>query len=168
MKQFLAAALLCVSVVIPSHATPLYAGVQFDDNSAGVLFGYPINKTYAVEAHYIKSNSRIEHAGITVDTSSNGVGIVGIAQFPMRLNDVMPYSLFLKGGYERTTSTDTCSIPTSATLTQPYYNTITSHKNQVIFGGGAELDLAKNMMGRLGLDFLGKTRSLNLAVILKF
>jgi hypothetical protein len=103
-----------------------------------------------------------------VDTSSTGIGVVGIALFPMRLNDALPYSLFLKGGYERTTNTDTCSIPTSATLTLPYNNTITSHKNQVLFGGGAELDLAKSLTGRVGLDFLGNKRSINLAAILKF
>jgi hypothetical protein len=168
MNRIPAALLLFYFIATPAVASSLYAGVQIDDNSAGVLFGYPLNKTYAVEAHYTKSSSRIEHAGVTVDTSSNGIGIVGIAAFPMRLNDVLPYSLFVKGGYERTTNTDTCSIPTSATLTQPYDNTITSHKNQVIFGGGAEFDLAKSLTGRFGLDFLGNKRSLNLAVILKF
>jgi hypothetical protein len=168
MKRILAVIYLSLFTIIPAIAAPLYAGIQIDDNSAGVLFGYPINRTYAIEAHYTKSNSRTEHAGVTVDTSSTGIGIVGIAAFPMKLNDVMPYSLFVKGGYERTTNTDTCSIPTSATLTVPYDNTITSHKNQVIFGGGAELDLAKNLTGRLGLDFLGNKRSLNLAAIFKF
>lgn len=168
MKRILAIVLLYLFTSTPSFAALPYAGVQIDDNSAGVLFGYPINRTYAIEAHYTKSNSRTEHAGVTVDTSSTGIGIVGIAAFPMKLNDVLPYSLFVKGGYQRTNNTDTCSIPTSATLTVPYDNTITSHKNQVIFGGGAELDLAKNLTGRLGLDFLGNKRSLNLAAIFKF
>ena len=168
MNRILATILLYLFALTPVLATPLYAGIQIDDNSAGLLFGYPIGKTYAVEAHYSRSSSRIEHAGVTVDTSSTGIGIVGIALFPMRLNDVLPYSLFLKGGYERTTNTDTCSIPTSATLTLPYNNTITSHKNQVLFGGGAELDLAKSLTGRLELDFLGNKRSINLAAIFKF
>lgn len=168
MNRILAVILMSLFAFTPVIAAPLYAGIQIDDNSAGLLFGYPINKTYAVEVHYIKSNSRTEHAGVTIDTSSTGLGIAGIALFPMRLNDVLPYSLFLKGGYERTTNTDTCSIPTSVTLTLPYENTITSHKNQVLFGGGAELGLAKNMTGRLGLDFLGNKRSLNLAAIYKF
>jgi hypothetical protein len=168
MNRIPLALFLCYFITNPAHAAPLYAGVQIDDNSAGVLFGYSINKTYAVEAHYSKSNSRISHAGVTVDTSTTGVGIVGIAMFPMRMNDVMPYSLFVKGGYERTTNTDTCSIPTSATLTQPYENTIASHKNQAIFGGGAEIDLARSLTGRLGLDFLGNKRSINLAAIFRF
>ncbi len=168
MNRILPFIFLSLFAFTPVIAAPLYAGIQIDDNSAGLLFGYTINKTYAVEGHYTKSNSRTEHAGVTVDTSSTGIGIVGIAAFPMKLNDVLPYSLFVKGGYERTTNTDTCSIPTSATLTVPYDNTITSHKNQVIFGGGAELDLTKNLTGRLGLDFLGSKRSINLAAIYKF
>jgi hypothetical protein len=168
MNRILAVIFLSLFAFTPVIAAPLYAGIQIDNDSAGVLFGYTINKTYAIEAHYSKSNSRTEHAGVTIDTSSTGVGIVGIAAFPMKLKDVMPYSLFVKGGYVRTTNTDTCSIPTSVTLTLPYDNTITSHKDQVIFGGGAELDLAKSLTGRLGLDFLGNKRSINLAAIFKF
>lgn len=168
MNRIPAAIFLSLVSFPPAIAAPLYAGIQIDDNSGGVLFGYSINRTYALEAHYTKSSSRITHAGVTVDTSSTGIGIVGIALFPMRLNDVLPYSLFIKGGYERTTDTETCSIPTSATLTLPYNNTITSHKNQALFGGGAEFDLAKNLTGRVGLDFLGSKRSINLAAIIRF
>jgi len=168
MNRILAAALLYLFTFTPVFAAPLYAGIQIDDNSAGLLLGYPVNNTYAVEAHYTKSNSRVSHAGVTVDTSSTGMGIVGVARFSMKLNDVLPYSLFVKGGYERTTSTETCSIPTSATLTLPYNDTITSHKNRVLFGGGAEYDFGKSLMGRMGIDFLGNDRSINLAAIFKF
>jgi hypothetical protein len=97
MNRILAVILMSLFAFTPVIAAPLYAGIQIDDNSAGLLFGYPINKTYAVEVHYTKSNSRTEHAGVTIDTSSTGLGIAGIALFPMRLNDVLPYSLFLKG-----------------------------------------------------------------------
>ena len=168
MNRILPFIFLSLFAFTPVIAAPLYAGIQIDDNSAGLLLGYPINNTYAVEAHYTKSNSRVSHAGVTVDTSSTGMGIVGVARFSMKLNDVLPYSLFVKGGYERTTSTETCSIPTSATLTLPYNNTITSHKNQVLFGGGAEYDFGKSLMGRMGIDFLGNDRSINLAAIFKF
>jgi hypothetical protein len=168
MNRILATVLLYLSAFTPVLAAPLYAGIQIDDTSAGLLFGYPISKTYAIEAHYTKSSSRISHAGVTVDTASTGMGVVGVARFPMKLNDGLPYSLFVKGGYEHTTSTDTCSIPTSATLTLPYDNAITSHKNQVLFGGGAEYDFSTSLIGRLGMDFLGGDRSINLAAIFKF
>jgi hypothetical protein len=168
MKRILTAGLLCNFIFTPALASPLYAGIQIDDTTAGVLFGYQINKTYAVEAHYSKSNSQISHAGVTVDTSTTGTGIVGIGMFPMKLRNVLPYNLFVKAGYQRTSNTETCSIPTSATLTLPYNSTITSHKNQLIFGGGAEYDFTNSLTGRVGLDFLGKDRSINLAAIFKF
>ena len=171
MKRILASIFLCLLILLiytRASAEPLYAGVQIDDDSAGVLFGYTIDKRYSIEAHYTKSDSSISHAGVTVDTSSTGVGIVGIARFSMKLNNVLPYSLFLKGGYRHTSSSETCSIPSTATLTLPYNNTIDSSKNQALFGGGAELDLAKNLTGRLGLDFLGDQRSLYLAAIYSF
>ncbi len=128
MKRILALPLLYGCTFTPAIAAPLYAGVQIDDNSVGALFGFQINQTYAVEAHYSKSNSSTTHAGLTVDTSTTGVGMVGIAAFPMKLHDVLPYILFVKGGYERTTNTDTYSIPTSVTLTLPYNDTITSQR----------------------------------------
>ena len=168
MKRILTAVLLCNFICTPAQASPLYAGLQIDDSTAGVLFGYQISKTYAIEAHYSKSNSQITHAGVTVDTSTTSTGIVGIAQFPMKLRDVLPCNLFVKAGYERTRSTETYSIPTSATLTLPYNGEIESHKNQLIFGGGAEYDFTKYLTGRMGLDFLGKDRSINVAAIFKF
>jgi hypothetical protein len=168
MKLILAAALLFSLSFTPVFATPLYAGVQIDDNTVGAVLGYQINKMYAVEAHYAKSDSSISHAGVTVDTSKIGIGFVGIALFPMKLNDVLPYNLFFKAGFERTTNTDTYSIPGSVTLTLPYNDKITSRRNQGIFGGGAEYDFTKNLMGRVGVDFLGNDRSINLGAIFKF
>jgi hypothetical protein len=168
MNRILATVLLYLFASIPAYATPLYAGLQIDDNTAGVLLGYQISKTYAIEAHYSKSSSQITHAGVTVDTSTTGTGIVGIALFPMKLRDVLPYTLFVKAGYERTRNTETYSIPTSATLTLPYSSKIDSHKNQLIFGGGAEYDFTNYLTGRMGLDFLGKDRSINVAAIFKF
>jgi hypothetical protein len=168
MKRILAAVLSSIFIFAPACAEPLYAGIQLDDTSVGVLLGYQINKKYAVEAHYSRSDSRITHAGVTVDSSMVGVGAVGIALFPMKLNDVLPYTLFAKAGYERTTNDETYSIPTSVTLTLPYNNKIISHKNQSIFGGGAEYDFSRSVMGRMGVDFLGKDRSINLGAIFKF
>jgi hypothetical protein len=168
MKRILAAVLLSIFILSPACAEPLYAGIQLDDTSVAALLGYQINKKYAIEAHYSRSDSKITHAGVTVDSTIVGASVVGIALFPMKLNDVLPYSLFAKAGYERTTNNETYSIPASVTLTLPYNSNIISHKNQAIFGGGAEYDFSKNVMGRMGVDFLGKDRSINLAAMYKF
>jgi hypothetical protein len=168
MKRILAVVLLFCFSLSPAFATPLYAGIQVDANTVGALFGFRINNTYAVEAHYSKSHSSNSYSGITVDNSKVGVGIAALALFPMKLNDVLPYNLFLKAGFEHTSSTDTYSIPDSVTLTLPYSGKIDSTKNQALFGGGAEYDFSKYMMGRMGMDFQGKNRSVNLTAIFKF
>lgn len=168
MKRILAVVLLFSISLSPAFATPMYAGIQVDDNTAGVLFGFRINNNYAVEAHYSKSKSSNSYAGITVDTSKIGVGVAGLALFPMKLNDVLPYNLFLKVGFEHTSSTDTYSIPDSVTLTLPYSGKIDSTKNQALFGGGAEYDFSRYLAGRMGMDFQGKNRSVYLNAIFKF
>jgi hypothetical protein len=168
MKRILAATLLYCCAPTPALAGPLYAGVQLGDNSAGALLGFQIDQTYAIEAHYSKSSSSTTHAGLTVDTASTGIGIVGIAAFPMKLREALPYDVFLKAGYQRTNSTETYSIPTSVTLTLPYNGSFSTTKNQLILGCGAEYDFSKNLSGRMGLDFVGKDRNLNLGAIFKF
>lgn len=168
MKRTLAAALLYCCVLTPAVADPLYAGVQLGDNSAGALLGFQIDQTYAIEAHYSKSSSNTTHAGLTVDTTSTGIGVVGIAAFPMRMREVLPYEVFIKAGYERTNSTENYSIPTSVTLTLPYNGSLNTTKNRLILGCGAEYAFSKNLSGRMGLDFVGKDRNLNLGAIFKF
>lgn len=168
MKRILAAVLLLCLISTPVFAAPFYIGAQLDDTSAGVLFGAQLNKTYAIEMHFSKANSSITHAGVTVDTSSTGIGMVGLARFALKLNDVLPYSLFVKGGFEHTSNSETYSIPSSATLTLPYSGKIDSGKNQVLFGGGAEYDFNRSLTGRMGMDFLGKKRSINLVAIFRF
>jgi hypothetical protein len=168
MKRILAAAPLSLLIFAPVSAAPFYAGLQISDESVGVLLGYQISKMYAIEGHYSKSDSLISHAGVTVDTSTVGAGLVGLALFPMKLNDVLPYFLFAKAGYEHTTDNETYSIPASVTLTLPYSDTIKNSKNQFIIGGGAEYDFTKYDMARMGLDFIGDNRSIYLAAIHKF
>ena len=169
MKRILAATLLLSNIIFtPAIATPLYAGIQIGDDSVGAFLGYQINRMFAVEAHYAKSNSNISHAGVTVDTSTVSKGIVGIATFPMKLREVLPYDLFVKAGYERTNTTDTYSSPASFPSLIPNNGSISSQKNQLIIGGGAEYDFTKYLTGRMGLDFLGKDRSINVAAIFKF
>jgi hypothetical protein len=168
MKRIMAAALLYSCTFTPSIAAPLYAGIQIGDDSVDPFLGYQINRMFAVEAHYAKSNSNISHAGVTVDTSTVSKGIVGIAKFPMKLREVLPYDLFVKAGYERTNTTDTYSGPASFPSLIPNNGSISSQKNQLIIGGGAEYEFSRNLMGRVGLDFLGHDRFVNLSAIFKF
>lgn len=168
MKRILAAALLYSCTHTLAYAGPYSAGIKIGDHSVGALMGFQINRTFGVEAHYSRSNSSTLHAGLNVETTSIGKGIVGIATFPMKLRETVPYDLFVKVGMERTTSTEKYHIPTTVTLTLPYYGSINTSKNQLIIGGGAEYDFSSNLSGRMGLDFIGKDRHFNVAAIFKF
>lgn len=168
MKRILAATLVSLCAHSTAFASPLYAGIQVGDDSAGALLGYQINRTYAVEVHYSKTDSSNTQAGVTVDTDTTGTGLVGIAAFPMKLRDVVPYALFAKAGFQHTSSTETYSIPTTATLTLPYNGSIHSKKNQLIIGGGAEYEYSKFLTWRMGLDFIGDDNTFNVGAIFKF
>lgn len=168
MKRTLAAVLLSSTISAPALAVPLYAGIQIDDTSTGILFGYQIDNTYAVELQYSESDSSITHAGIIVDSKTVDTSIVGIARFPMKLRKTTPYYLFVKAGYVHSSTTDDYSIPSSVTLTLPYSDTKTSDENQLVLGGGAELNFSNKLSGRVGLDFRGTDRTINLVAIYKF
>ena len=168
MKRTLAAVLLYGVISTSALAAPIYTGVQLDDTATGIMFGYQIDRTYAVELQYVEANTNVTHAGIVVDTRTSAVGIVGVARFKMKLRNAMLYSLFVKAGYEHVTNTEDYSIPTTVTLTLPYDDTETSNENRLILGGGAEYDFTKHVTGRAGLDFHGTDRSIYLAAMYKF
>jgi hypothetical protein len=168
MKRILATALLYSCLFTPAFAGPYYAGIKIGDSKAGALLGYQINRTFGVEAHYSRSNSSTLHAGLNVETTSIGKGLVGIATFPMKLRETVPYDLFVKVGMERTASTEKYNIPAAVTLTQTYNGTLNTSKNQLIIGGGAEYDFSGSFAGRMGLDFVGKDRNFNVGAIFKF
>jgi len=168
MKQILAAIILCVSYFATAYATPMYVGMKVDNDSTGAFLGYRLSNMYAVEAHYSRSDSDISHAGVTVNTSIVSTSIVVAIMIAMKLNDVLPYHLFAKAGYQRTTKNETYSIPSSVTLTLPYNDVITSYKNQPMLSLGAEYDVTKSVSGRMGIDFIGNEKFFNLSTIYKF
>lgn len=168
MKRILAAALLYSCTHTLAYAGPYSAGIKLGDHSVGALMGFQINRTFGVEVHYSRSNFSTLYAGLDVETTNIGKGIVGTASFPMKLHDTVPYDLIVKVGLEHTASTEEYYIPTNVTLTLPYSGTKHNSKNQLIIGGGAEYDFTSYLSGRMGLDFIGKDRNLNLAAIFKF
>ncbi len=168
MKRTLAAILVSSLIATPVLAAPLYAGIQVDANSAGLLFGYQIDRTFSVEGRYLRSSSSIDHAGVTVDTKATNVGVAGVARLPMKLEDGQPYFLFARAGAEYVSKEETYYIPTSVTLTQPYSGKSTNHTLKPLVGGGVELNFTRSVSGRVALDFTGKDRSINLAAIMSF
>ena len=170
MNRILAAGLLYLAACTPAFAayTPLYAGVQADNNALTTLIGYQINKNYAVEAHYTKSESHIVQSGMTSDTYTVNTGLAAIAMAPMKLSGGSPYFLFAKAGYVRITKEESYYIPASVTLTLPYSGVETNTENRVIFGGGVQYDFYEHLNGRVGIDAVGDKRYVYLGAIFKF
>ncbi len=168
MKRTLTAILVSSLIATPGLAAPLYAGIQVDANSAGLLLGYQIDRTFSVEGHYLKSSSSVDHAGVTVDTKATNTGIAGVARFPMKLNEGQSIFLFARAGAEYVSKDETYYIPTSVTLTQPYSGKSTNHNFKSLVGGGIELNFGRMVSGRAALDFIGNDRSINLAAIMNF
>lgn len=175
MKQFWATGLFIIASFPCFAATPstsslpaTYAGLQLDNNAAGALFGYQIDKTYAVEARYIKSDEHISHSGITSDTSISAFGVAGLAMLPMKLDSGVPYFLFGKAGYERLYKEESYTIPSSVTLTLPYNGTVSSFDNRVVLGLGAQYEFYQKLHGRVGMDFTGGKRSVYASAIVRF
>lgn len=168
MKRTLVVVLLYPLLLTPSLAEPLYAGIQVDVNSIGILFGSQIDRTFSVEGRYLRSSSNVDHAGVTVDTKATNVGVACLARLPMKLNDGQPYFLFARAGAEYVSKDEKYYIPTSVTLTQPYSGKSTNHNFKPLVGGGIELSFTRTVSGRAALDFVGKDRSINLAAIMNF
>jgi hypothetical protein len=170
MNRFL---LIFISFIFPftpalAAYTPIYAGVQLDNISGSALLGYQINKTYAVEANYNKSDSHIVQAGMVTDAISTSTGLAAIVMFPMSLTGGSPYFLFAKAGYERVTKEETYYIPASVTLSVASSGNISTTENRAIYGGGVQYDFYQALSGRAGFDVVGDKRSVYIGAIIKF
>lgn len=170
MNRTWIAGLLFIVASAPAFAayTPLYAGLLADNTSGSVLLGYQIDKMYAVEAHYKKSDTHIAHSGVTSDTNIFAAGLTALAMFPMKLSGGSPYFLFAKAGFERLTKEENYTIPSSVTLTLPYSDTVKSIESRAILGIGAQYDFYQNVSGRAGIDIAGPYRSIYLGAIFRF
>lgn len=170
MNRIGAAVLLYLIALAPAFAayTPIYAGVQVDNISGSALLGYQVNKTYAIEAQYTKSDTHISQSGMNSDTYITTASLAALAMLPMKLNGGSAYFLFVKAGYARITKEESYYIPTTVTLTFPYSGTVTNTENRIFFGAGAQYDFYENINGRVGIDIVGDQRSVNLGAIFKF
>lgn len=170
MQRILAAVLFCLTTSTSAYAayTPIYLGLKLDNVAASGFLGYQINKTYAVEAHYTKSETHINQSGVTSDTNITSSGLAALFMVPMKLTGGSPYFIFAKVGYERINKDDVTTIPASVTLTTPFNSTTNTNENRVLWGGGVQYDFYENVNGRAGIDFTGDKRSVYIAAIFKF
>lgn len=144
--------------------TPMYAGVQLDNNTTTGLLGYQIDRNWAVEGHASRYATTINQAGASNETQILAMGLSALYMVPMKLSGGSPYFFFGKVGYERTSQDVTFSFPASVTYSGSYNNLT----NRARFGVGAQYDFYEHLSGRAGVDVFGPDRSVYLTAILKF
>jgi len=143
----------------------LYVGAQLGDSIVGALLGLQINKMYSLEFRYDYVDP-IYQPNYTFNSSS--AGIAGIAMFPLKLNDMEPFFIFVKAGYERTKDKSTTYDPGLPGYFPPTTTVTTTTRNRVVVGAGAQYDFTRSVSGRIGMNSIGSDHSVYLAAIYKF
>lgn len=166
MGQILAGGFLCAATLASAYAaaSPVYACLQVDNNSGGASLGYVLDKSYAVEARYRKSNELISHAGVTSDIHITATGLSVLALFPIRMNGGASSVVFAKAGYERQKIEEVYSFPISVT----YNGSVTNIENHTVLGAGFQYEFSPNLGGRTGVELIGGKRSIYWAAIYTF
>lgn len=159
------------STTIATDVKParIYIGTQLGDSIVGALVGLQLNKMYSVEARYDYVDTIYLP---TSDTKSSNIGIAGVALFPLRLsdfklNDMEPFYVFAKVGYERSTKKVTTNDPGIPPFFPATTTAVTTVKSRLLIGGGAQYDFSKKFSGRVGVNFIGSDNSVYLTVIYK-
>jgi hypothetical protein len=147
-----------------ADATRLYVGTQLGDSIVGGLLGLQINRTYSLEARYDYIDT-IYQPNTTIKASSTGVAVLGM--HPVKLGDMEPFFIFLKAGYERTTTKSTTSYPDIPPLPATTTVTTTVRKRAVV-GAGVQFDLSPDFSGRFGMNAVGSEHSVYITAIYKF
>jgi len=149
-----------------SDATRMYVGAQLGDSIVGGLLGLQINSTFSFEARYDYIDT-IYYPNTTIKASSTGVALLGM--HPVQLGDMDPFSIFLKAGYERTTTKTTTTDPGIPGLPFPATTTVTTTvRKRAVVGAGMQFDLSPDVSGRIGMNAVGSEHSVYITAIYKF
>ncbi len=147
-------------------ASRMYIGTQLGDSIVGGLLGVQISKTYSLEARYDYIDT-IYQPNTTIKANSAGIALLGM--HPVQVGDLEPFFVFLKAGYERSTTKTTTiypglpGIPNSATTI-----VATTVRKRAVVGAGVQFDLSPNFSGRIGKNAVGSEKSVYITAIYKF
>ena len=148
-----------------ADATRLYVGTQLGDSIVGGLLGLQINRTYSLEARYDYIDT-IYQPNTTIKASSTGVAVLGM--HPVKLGDMEPFFIFLKAGYERTTTKSTTADPGIPGLFTATTTVTTTVRKRAVVGAGVQFDLSPDFSGRFGMNAVGSEHSVYITAIYKF
>ncbi|NOU00303.1 MAG: outer membrane beta-barrel protein [Gallionella sp.] len=160
---------IAATVTTDTKPARIYIGTQLGDSIVGALVGLQINKMYSVEARYDYVDTIYLP---TSNTKSSNIGLAGVVLFPLKLsdfklNDMEPFYVFAKAGYERSTKKITTNDPGIPPFFPATTTVVTTVKSRLLIGGGAQYDFSKKFSGRVGVNFIGSDNSVYLTVIYK-
>ncbi len=167
LLSFAVAAMLPLQAASAASSDPtrFYVGAQLGDSVVGGLLGLQINKTYSIEARYDYIDT-VDQPNITIDAYT--VGITGMGMYPVRFGKMAPFSVFMKAGYEQTTTETTTNDPGIAGVFPPTTTVTTKEEKRVVVGAGVQFDFSRNVSGRIGLNAVGSDHTAYLTAIYKF
>jgi hypothetical protein len=148
-----------------ANATRLYIGAQLGDSIVGGLLGLQINRAFSFEARYDYIDT-IYQPNTTIKASSTGAALLGM--HPVQLGDMDPFSIFLKAGYERTTTKTTTDDPGIPGLLAATTTVTTTVRKRAVVGAGVQFDLSRDVSGRFGMNAVGSEHSVYITAIYKF
>lgn len=148
-----------------ADASRMYVGAQLGDSVVGGLLGLQINKTYSLEIRYDYFDT-IYQPNTTIKANSAGIALLG--RHPVQVGDLEPFFVFLKAGYERSTTKTTTFYPGIPGLFADTTMVTTTVRKRAVVGAGVQFDLSPSVSGRIGKNAVGSEKSVYITAIYKF
>lgn len=148
-----------------ADATRFYVGAQLGDSVVGGILGLQINKTFSLEARYDYIDTE-NQPNTTID--KYGVGLTLIGMYPVKFGKMAPINLFIKAGYEQTTTETTTYDPGIPGIYDPSTILTTKERKRTVVGAGAQFDLSQDVSGRIGVNAVGSDHTVFITAIYKF
>ncbi len=165
MSAVVAAALpVQAAAASPSNATRFYVGAQLGDSAAGGILGIQINSSFSLEARYDYIDTENQP---NTTTDAYCIGLTGIGMYPVKFGKMAPFYLFMKAGYEQTTTETTTHDPGLPPF-PPSTVVTTTEEKRVVVGAGAQFDFSQDFSGRVGMNAVGSDHTAFITAIYKF
>lgn len=148
-----------------SDTTRLYVGGQLGDSAVGGILGLQINSTFSLEARYDYIDTE-NQPNTTIDEYC--VGLTGIGMYPVKFGKMVPFYMFVKAGYEQTTTETTTRDPGIAGISDPTTTVTTKERRRTVVGAGVQFDFSRDFGGRIGVNAIGSDHQAFITAIYKF
>ncbi len=148
-----------------ADATRLYVGGQLGDSAVGGILGLQINSAFSLEARYDYIDTE-NQPNTTIDEYC--VGLTGLGMYPVQFGKMAPFYIFVKAGYEQTTTETTTHDPGIPGVSSPTTTVTTKERKRTVVGAGVQHDFNRDVSGRIGVNAVGSDHTVFITAIYKF